>query len=172
MPPKKNRKNDAHPLPIGITQEQMKPYMLYCYEFCDAERTKPREYFKIDRHPKLDKNYSSSKSNKVSIQQKYEQVITVINILNAKIEANPDADKFALNDILAELPANPNALPPNVSLNMLGGHPYLIYKRKVSENDVKTFKMKLPIGGYQMEEQLQRLDGNIIKKYGEEYKIM
>ena len=43
-------------------------YVVYYHEFRDKEQTNRREYFKVEKHPTLDKIWIGTKSNKVSIQ--------------------------------------------------------------------------------------------------------
>lgn len=70
---KRERKYNAKDLPDGITQEMMKKYVVYYQEWLNKEHTKQREFFKVEKHPKLDKPWMTTKSNKVSIQEKLEQ---------------------------------------------------------------------------------------------------
>ncbi len=67
---KRERKQSAKSLPEGITQEMMKKYVVYYHEWLDKNHTKQREYFKVEKHPKLTKPWMTSKSNKVHIQDK------------------------------------------------------------------------------------------------------
>ena len=57
----------ANPLPDGLTQ---------CFQICclyhevyNKDKNLTREFFKIEKHPKLDKPFMSSKSRKVSSSQ-------------------------------------------------------------------------------------------------------
>ena len=67
---KLNRKHNAKPLPDGITQDMLEKYVVYYKECYNKEKDKWREFFKVEKHPNLDKNWISSKSNKVSILDK------------------------------------------------------------------------------------------------------
>ena len=69
---KRERKHSAKPLPEGITQGMMKKYVVYYHEWLNPEKTKFREYFKIEKHPKLEKIWVGTKSNKISILDKLE----------------------------------------------------------------------------------------------------
>ena len=82
---KRERKSTAKPLPEGILQNMMKKYVVYYQEWLDKEHTKQREYFKIEKHPKLDKHWMTTKSNKVSIQDKLAQANKVIDDLEKNI---------------------------------------------------------------------------------------
>ena len=80
---KRARKTNAKPLPDGITQENMKKYVVYYHEWYNKDKTKSREYFKIEKHPKLlDEIWIGSKSNKISIQDKLIQANNYIDELN------------------------------------------------------------------------------------------
>ena len=82
---KRERKYNAKTLPHGITQEMMKKYVVYYHEWLDKEHTKQREFFKVEKHPKLDKHWMTSKSNKISIQDKLYQANKVVSDLENNI---------------------------------------------------------------------------------------
>lgn len=75
---KRSRKKMAKSLPEGITQEMMPKYVVYYKEFTNKEKGTWREFFKIEKHPKIDKPINSTKSMKVSIFQKLEQVKEIL----------------------------------------------------------------------------------------------
>jgi hypothetical protein len=85
---KRERKTSAKPLPDGITQNMMKKYVVYYHEWLNQEKTKSREFFKIEKHPKLDKIYIGTKSNQVSIQEKLIQINKIIDNLEKDIYPN------------------------------------------------------------------------------------
>jgi hypothetical protein len=68
------RKTSAKPLPEGITKEMFRKYVVYYHEWLNPEKTRSREYFKIEKHPKSDKIIIGTKSNKVSILDKLAQI--------------------------------------------------------------------------------------------------
>ena len=78
---KKARKCTAKSLPLGITQEMMKKYVIYYHEYLNPEKTRSREFFKIEKHPKLEKIWIGTKSNKVSLQEKLKQANKVVEDL-------------------------------------------------------------------------------------------
>jgi len=82
---KRERKHSAKDLPEGITQEMMKKYVVYYHEWLDKEHTKKREFFKVEKHPKLDKIWTTTKSEKVSIQDKLKQANKVVYDLENNI---------------------------------------------------------------------------------------
>ena len=70
---KRERKTSAKPLPEGLTQQMLKKYVVYYHEWLNKEKTRSREFFKIEKHPKLDKIWVGTKSNKVPILEKLQQ---------------------------------------------------------------------------------------------------
>lgn len=80
---KRERKFSAIELPENITQEMMPKYVYYSKEYLNSEKTKSREFFRIEKHPKLTKKcWSTSKSNAISIQDKLKQAIIKLEELN------------------------------------------------------------------------------------------
>ena len=75
---KRERKQSAKPLPYGITQDMMKKYVVYYHEWLNVEKSKSREFFKIEKHPKLNKIWIGTKSNKISISDKLLQANNMI----------------------------------------------------------------------------------------------
>jgi hypothetical protein len=68
------RKKSAKPLPEGITKEMFRKYVVYYHEWLNPEKTRSREFFKIEKHPKSNKNITGTKSNSVSILDKLSQI--------------------------------------------------------------------------------------------------
>lgn len=71
---RRERKHNAKPLPEGITNDMMKKYVVYYKECYNKEKQLYREFFKIEKHPKLEKPWIGCKSNKISILDKLKQV--------------------------------------------------------------------------------------------------
>lgn len=86
QPKKRARKCTAKSLPPGLTQDMMKKYVIYYHEYLNPERTRSREFFKIEKHPKLKKIWIGTKSNKVSLIEKLNQANKVIDELNNILE--------------------------------------------------------------------------------------
>jgi hypothetical protein len=63
----------------------MRKYVGYYHEFVNKEQTKSREYFKVEKHPKLDKIWIGTKSNKISIFEKLRMVNKVVDDLDQDI---------------------------------------------------------------------------------------
>jgi len=82
---KRARKTSAKPLPQGITQDMMKKYVVFYEDYADKEKKRLRQYFKIEKHPKLDKILIGTKSNDISIQEKLNQINKIVNDLENDI---------------------------------------------------------------------------------------
>ena len=82
---KRERKYNARKLPDGLSQNMMKKYVVYYHEWLDKEHTKQREYFKIEKHPKLDKIWISSKSGKLPLLEKLESANKIVSDLEHDI---------------------------------------------------------------------------------------
>lgn len=67
---KSARRCDANELPDNLTQKDLPKYVIYRKEILDKETNRYREYFYIQNHPKLEKTWETTKSNKVSIREK------------------------------------------------------------------------------------------------------
>lgn len=70
---KRERKTSAKPLPEGLTQQMLRKYVVYYHEWLNKEKTRSREFFKVEKHPNLDKIWVGTKSNKVPILEKLQQ---------------------------------------------------------------------------------------------------
>jgi hypothetical protein len=81
---KKARKHSARELPDGITQDMIRKHVVYYKEWIYPEKVKTREYFKIEKHPKLEKNWIGTKSNHVSIIEKLKQANKIVLELDNK----------------------------------------------------------------------------------------
>ena len=82
---RKARSSSAKPLPEGIMNDMMRKYVVYYKECYNKEKELYREFFKIEKNPKLDKPWIGSKSNKISILDKLKEVNDMadsINVLN------------------------------------------------------------------------------------------
>ena len=95
---KRERKHTAKTLPPGITQQMMKKYVVYYREFVNLKNGKrvPREYFKVESHPKMSRPWVSSKSGKISLHEKLDSANQVVTDLEASTIATTDnaGEKF------------------------------------------------------------------------------
>jgi hypothetical protein len=78
---RRERKHNAKPLPEGITNDMMRKYVVYYKECYNKEKELYREFFKIEKHPKLEKPWIGSKSNKISIFDKLKEVNETVDTL-------------------------------------------------------------------------------------------
>tara|TARA_Y100000389_G_scaffold171933_1_gene179939 strand:+ start:1953 stop:2780 length:828 start_codon:yes stop_codon:yes gene_type:complete len=97
---KRNRKYNAKPLPDGLTQDMMPKYVVYYNECYNKDKQLYRQFFKIEKHPKLGKKIIiGSKSKKFSILEKLEQIKEKLNTIDKgevsdDEEINPDDDEI------------------------------------------------------------------------------
>ena len=102
---KRERKKTAQTLPSGITQTMMKKYVVYYREmtYLKNGKSQPREYFKVESHPKLPKPWVSSKSSKFPLLEKLNDANQVVsdleNTADADADAGTDTDTNALDQI-------------------------------------------------------------------------
>ena len=144
---KRERKQSAKDLPEGISQEMMKKYVVYYHEWLDKEHTKKREFFKVEKHPKLDKYWTTTKSEKVSIQDKLNQANKVVEDLDKNIYPEKEG----------------TALPKYVSLVNMREKQHLIFEKRVDGKRLGV-KMVLP-DEYNLQQQLELLNEKIKEKY-------
>ena len=134
-------------LPDGITYEMFKKYVYYNREFYNKEKTKEREFFRVE-HPKLDKPWATTKSEKVSILEKLAQANKVVDDLE--------------NDIYPE--KGEPTLPKYVSLVVTREKPHLVYEKRIVDGKRLNIKMVLP-EEYDLHDQLAILNEKIKEKY-------
>lgn len=144
---KRERKINAKPLPSGITQNMMKKYVVYYHEWLNKECTRQREFFKIEKHPKLNKIWIGTKSNKVSIEEKLIQANKVVDDL--------EKDIYPVKDDLI--------VPKYVSIIMVREKPHLVFDKKVDGKRL-NIRMVLP-ENYDLEDSLCILNEKIKEKY-------
>jgi hypothetical protein len=142
----KRERSSKKDLPDGITYEMFKKYVYYNREFYNKEKTKEREFFRVE-HPKLDKPWCTTKSEKVSIQEKLNQANKVVEDLDNNIYP-------VKNEI---------TIPKYVSLVINRGKPHLVFEKRIHEKRL-CIKMVLP-EDYDLQEQLEKLNEKIKDKY-------
>jgi len=96
---KRERKHNAVKLPANIEQSSIPIYVNYYKECYDQKNKCYREYFKIEKHPHNihNKLYVSSKSNKISILEKLEEIKKMLLIIEEEYEItkkNNDSIQF------------------------------------------------------------------------------
>jgi hypothetical protein len=145
-PDTKRERSSKKEMPEGLSYEMLKKYVYYNREFYDKEKTKEREFFRVE-HPKLDKPWCTSKSGKVLLQDKL-------------LEANKVVDDLE-NDVYPE--KEENILPKYVSLIILRDKPHLVFEKRVNDKRL-NIKMVLP-KDYDLLDQLEVLNEKIKLKY-------
>lgn len=119
---KRIRKHNAIKLPETLLHLSIPKYINYYKECYNIEQKLYREYFKIEKHPYQEKNktYISSKSNKISIIEKLNQIKKILDELNAN-DAND-----AINTNVVILPKYISIKNHIVDSNKF----YLLYDKK------------------------------------------
>lgn len=100
---KNARKYNARALPEGIEEKDIPKFVTYNEEIYDKEKGTKRNFFRIEKHPSGMK-WASTKSNKVSIQDKLAETYNKLIELGDKIDNIPEYVKISTRnpDILAE----------------------------------------------------------------------
>ena len=156
---KRERKYNAKELPLGLTQNMMKRYVTYNHEWLNKEHTRSREYFKVE-HPKLEKSWVTSKSEKVPLLQKLEHANQVVSDLEKGIF--PDSTASAASSAAAPV----RALPKYISIVVKREKPHLVYERKRPEDGIREgIRMVLP-ENYILEDEIAKLKDKVKAKYG------
>jgi hypothetical protein len=154
---KRARKHNAQDLPEGLTQLMMRKYVVYYNECYNKEKDLYREFFKVEKHPKLDKPWISSKSAKVSRADKLASVNKVV----ADLE----------RDIYPE--SKETGLPAFVSIKIERDKPHLIFDQRLDGADggatsttLKRLNLRMVMPtDYNLEEQLSIFREKIKEKY-------
>ena len=128
---KRERKQTAQILPPGITHHMMKKFVVYYREMVYLKNGKciPREYFKVESHPKLARPWVTSKSTKISLLEKLNDANEYVMKLS---ETAPTPDP-------APSTATATALPKYTMLRVVRDTPTaairsLVYDRKDNVN--------------------------------------
>ena len=130
----------------------MKKYVVYYFEYLDKEHTRSREFFKVEKHPKLEKPWMTSKSEKVSLLQKLESANKVVS----------DLDK----GIFPEDTAPAAVLPKYLSLVVVREKPHLVYERRRPDTGVREgLRMVLP-ENYVLDHEIVKMKEKVEAKYG------
>lgn len=146
---KRARNKNAKELPDGITHDMLPKYVIYYKECYNKEKDLYREFFKIEKHPKLGKIWMTSKSNKVTILEKLNQAIKIIKDLEDNIQ-----------------PEEKRTLPLYISIINFRNKPHLVYDKRGDDEKRLNLKMVLP-EDYDLEIELVRFNEKIAEKYPE-----
>jgi hypothetical protein len=139
---KRNRQYSACKLPEGITQEMLPKYVVYY-----KEQNPDREYFRVEGHPLLEKDWISSKSKNFTINEKLKQAIEKISELN--------------NGINNEKPKR--ELPKNVMFAELHNKLCLVYDERVENNRFSLSRVLQP--NFDLQKELVLFNIDIHQKY-------
>lgn len=144
---KRERKQTAKDLPEGLTQDMMRKYVVYYEETYNKEKDLHREFFKVEKHPKLDKPWMSSKSGKVTLQEKLTQANKIVDDLESNVQ-----------------PEEKKTLPLYISIANSRGKPHLIFDKR--DNNGKRLNVKMVLSpDYNLDAELERLNNKIYEKY-------
>lgn len=142
---KRERKHTAQSLPPGVTHNMMKKFVVYYREivYLKDGKQRPREYFKVESHPKLTKPWVSSKSTKITVLEKLNDANRVVEDLDAQTEEETTSiadTSAALEDITSVVERWSKQLPKYMMLRVGKSAPTpvlsLIYDRK--DNQYRT----------------------------------
>ena len=122
-------------------------YVVYYKECYNKEKQLFREFFKIEKHPKIKKPINSSKSNKFTILQKLEEI------------------KKKLYNIENNIEEPKKEVPQYYSIQKFRNAPHLTYDRRVAD---KRFGLRMKMKENKtIQEELERFNGKLYKKYPE-----
>jgi hypothetical protein len=158
---KKDRQYQARALPEGITQEDMPKYVNYNVNRYGDNKEFAREFFRIENHPTLgDKIWSSTTKQSVSIHDKLQETLRALELLD--------------QGILPERRERP--LPHLVTTYMERGRPILAWQKAEGVHKLtKKITLECPFGECSEDQQVEsidRLNWEVIKKYGEAHRIL
>lgn len=149
---KRKRQCIARPLPEGLTQDQLRKYVVYYKECYNKEKDLHREFFKVEGHPKLpgNKPWISSKSGKVTWQEKLANANKVVDDLAKNILPTATTD---------------TALPAFFRIENKLGKDHLAFDKKDPADGFRyNMRMVLP-ENYVLEVELPKLQKKLLEKY-------
>lgn len=165
---KRNRKHTAQQLPHGITQGMMRKYVVYYREYTNVFHTHTREFFKVEKHPKLNgRTWISRKSGKIALEEKLADANKVVDDLEKNIfpYVTPTSiDAVSSIDTVTETKPTKPKLPKYIRLDAT--HKHMIYDKKDTENEFRwTFRLSLH-PDLKIEEHIPILYEKLNEKYG------
>jgi hypothetical protein len=187
---KRERKLTAQILPPGITHNMMKKYVVYYREmtYLKGGKQQPREYFKVEAHPKLNKPWITSKSVKIPLLEKLKDANQVVDDLDAATTTATLATAYP-PDIATTTASAPikrwiSRLPKYTTMRIVRDTQEssilsVNYDRKDNLNGFRwtgshTFSLPLPLSGADTDTdadavislEIQKLRDKLIHKYG------
>jgi hypothetical protein len=175
---KRARQASARKLPEGITQDMLKKYVVYNVGFLSTDRTKWRDFFTVEKHPKLNgKVWTTTKSMKVSAYQKLMDANKVVEDLNNGImPASISVQSKTITTTKATFNETTNqtdeitkttTLPKYIRVSNARGKPHLeLDKRNEDAGPRISLKMVLP-ENYDVTTELPKFIQKVITKYPE-----
>ena len=144
---KRERKYNAIKLPEDLNQHMLPKYVGYYKECYNIQKKLYREFFKIEKHPNMVKHkvYVSSKSNKITLLEKLEQIKKILLELDNLEKDETISDNLEQNDLekddletdtLEKDESNKVSLPKYISLKNHKDNSkyYLVYDKKTNVN--------------------------------------
>tara|TARA_B100000497_G_C7691049_1_gene420145 strand:+ start:435 stop:983 length:549 start_codon:yes stop_codon:yes gene_type:complete len=139
---KRERKYNAIKLPEDLNQHMLPKYVGYYKECYNIQKKLYREFFKIEKHPNMVKHkvYVSSKSNKLTLLEKLEQIKKILFELDNLEKDETISDTLEQNDLekkdLEKDTLEKVTLPKYISLKNHKDNSkyYLIYDKKTNIN--------------------------------------
>jgi hypothetical protein len=145
---KRSRSKSAKPLPDGLTQKMMPKYVVYYSECYNKEKELYREFFKIEGHPKIGKPVYSSKSRKISVLEKLEEIKQKLENIE--------------NNIVIE---DPNKLPQYYRTSIVRNALHMHYEKRT---DGKRYGMNMKLNpDVSISIELERFNRKLFGKYPE-----
>ena len=154
--PKAERRKDACDLPDGLVQKDLPKYVSYRKEILDKETGKSREFFIIDNHPKLDKIWETTKSNKILLLAKLESAKLKLKELEGKINTEEYNKESGLDKKID--------LPIGISLNERNDKLQFCYDYRDTKNDIR-YNCKMVLKSNELQKELDNFIDIINKKY-------
>ena len=152
---KRLRKINAIKLPEDLSQSLIPKYVVYYKECYNREKLLFREFFKIEKHPKLaniNRVFTSSKSNKIHILEKLDQIkfildkienLNIQELISKKQDISMNIGEKTGN--ISEKPEKKHIkLPKYLSFKKHEKDEkkyYLIYDKKIHNKKRETFKL-------------------------------
>jgi hypothetical protein len=134
---KRERKYNAIKLPEDLNQHMLPKYVGYYKECYNVEKKLYREFFKIEKHPNMVKHkvYVSSKSNKLTLLEKLEQIKKILLDLDNLEKDELEKDETDIDNLETD-ESNKVSLPKYISLKNHKDNSkyYLVYDKKTNVN--------------------------------------
>jgi len=155
---KATRRCDASELPDNLTQKDLPKYVIYRKEILDKETNRYREYFYIQNHPKLEKTWETTKSNKVSIREKLKLAKLKLEYLDGLISEAQYNQQSGLNKPVEQK----LQLPKYYRLSNDRNRKQFIYDQKIND---KRQTLRMVLQSDDEEKELEKFIDLVKEKY-------